>query len=131
MKTIAIDTNILLDFFLERENYSQAKKLIEQSVINEFNIYIPIPVLLEFAWTLKSYYKIEKTIIVDRLTAVLRLQNCKIPDKNRVIKALLLHKNTPQVSFVDCIIVLEAIANKCTDLVTSDKKLTRLYKKIK
>ncbi len=131
MKTIAIDTNILLDFFLKREKYDQAKRLIVQSTNGECNVYIPILVIFEFAWTLKSYYKIEKPVIIDRISAILELPNCEVTDKNRIINALLLYKVTPQVSFVDCLIILEAIDNKCANFSSSDSKLIKLYAKLK
>ena len=131
MKTIAIDTNILLDYFLHREKYDQAERLITQSSSGELNIYIPILVIFEFAWTLKSYYKVEKVVIIDRISAILELPNCEVPDKNRVINALLLYKVTPQVSLVDCLIILEAIDNKCADFASSDSKLIKLYTKLK
>ena len=131
MKTIAIDINILLDFFLHREKYDQAERLITQSASGMYNLYIPILVIFEFAWTLKSYYKIEKAIIIDRISAILELPCCEVPDKNRILNAILLYKETPQVSLVDCLIILEAIDNKCADFASSDSKLIKLYAKLK
>ena len=129
--TIAIDTNILIDYFLERENYAQAKNLILSPAIGESVLYISQLVILEFEWMLKGFYKVEKSTIIHRINLIMEIPNCEIGDRQLLTSALGLYGNESGISLDDCIIVLEAIDNKCADFVTSDKKLSRLYKKLK
>ena len=132
MKIVAIDTNILLDFFLEREKFVTAKNIINQVASGKIKLLILLPVILEFEWTLKRFYKTPKKIIMDRIKAVLELPNCEIQEKQAIKNALILYVDHSGVSFDDCLIIsqLKIFSIRIDEFITFDKKLQKLYQKI-
>lgn len=130
-QVIAVDTNILLDYFLERDNYAKAHRLISATATGEVVLYIPSLVILEFDWILKGFYKIDKPTIVHRIELILNMPNCEIKERQLLTTALKLYEKESGVSLDDCLIILEAIDNKCADFASSDSKLAKLYRKLK
>lgn len=128
---IAIDTNILLDYFLERDNFAKAHNLISATATGDVVLYIPLLVILEFDWILKGFYKIDKPTIIHRIGLILEMPNCEVKDRQLLTMALELYKKESGVSLDDCLIILEAIDNKCADFSSSDSKLIKLYAKLK
>lgn len=132
MKVVAIDTNILLDYFFEREaGYQVAKDLIEKATQNMHAIFISLPVFLEFVWTLKSYYRLPKDRVIKYLQAVLEMPNCELVDRSFSQKAISLYGETVGASFYDCLIAVIAKHAKVDDFITHDLKLKRLYEALK
>lgn len=131
MKTISLDTSIILDFFLQRTNSPRVRNYFLQARNNQIVLHISLIVVLEIDWVLRSYYDYKKTDIIPIIRKIMAVPNCEIPDKARVNKALLVYEQTPRVNFDDCLIALEAIDNKCADLATSDQQLLKLYRKLK
>lgn len=54
MKTIALDTNVLITFCLKREPYfAEIEKLIQSSTQGKASLYIPLAACLEVEWVLR------------------------------------------------------------------------------
>lgn len=128
---IALDTNILLDYFLGRDNHAKAHRLISASATGEIVLYIPLLVILEFDWILKGFYKVDKPTITHRIDLILDIPNCEINNRQLLATALELYKKESGVSLDDCLIILEAMDKKCADFASSDGKLIKLYRKLK
>lgn len=66
MKTIVIDTNIILRYLLgEKES-----EKIEKIFTSQNNLVIPDIVVAEVVWTLQRYYKWEKSKIVELFVSI-------------------------------------------------------------
>ena len=57
MRTVAIDTNVLLTFRLKRgKEFAIINKHFGECSEGKIKIYIPLPVFLETEWVLRSFY---------------------------------------------------------------------------
>ncbi|MFY9484208.1 MAG: PIN domain-containing protein [Patescibacteria group bacterium] len=130
MKTVALDTNILLDYFLERPVNKRSFTLMKQAQEGSLVLFLPLPVILEFEWTSRTYYKISKQALTDRIFMLLSVPNCLVEDKKLLFEALDLYQKSSGVSFDDCLIVLMAKKAKTNNFVTSDRALQKLWKKL-
>lgn len=130
MKTIAIDTNALLAFRLQREPIvKEVKRLFDQALENRVKIYLPLAVLLEVEWVLRSYYKQEKEEVIPFFEELLLLDHVVIDDKEEVKLAVNLYKEFSNISFTDSIIVVQ-ITSKEYDFLTYDKNLKKVYQSL-
>ena len=93
-------------------------------------LFLPLPVILEFEWTSRTYYKISKQALTDRIFMLLSVPNCLVEDKKLLFEALDLYQKSSGVSFDDCLIVLMAKKATIHNFVTSDRALQKLWKKL-
>ncbi len=130
MKTAGIDTNALLAFRLQREPiFKEVKRLFEQVIENKAKIYIPIAVLLEVEWVLRSYYKQDKDIIIPFFEELLLLDNVVVDNKAEVKLAVNLYKESSQISFTDSLIAIQ-ITSLDYEFLTYDKDLKKVYQSL-
>lgn len=130
MKTIGIDTNVLLTLRLRREPYfKKAKELLEACLDGKIKIYLPLPALLEIEWVLRSYYKQPKEGVIQFLDELLLIDNMIVDQKEIIKYSLNLYKNNDRVGLTDSVLVGQ-IQNKNYDFLTFDKDLDKLFKSI-
>jgi predicted nucleic-acid-binding protein len=130
MKIVGIDTNALLTFRLQREpNSNEVKRLFEQSLANKAKIYVPLPVILEVEWVLRSYYKQDKESILSFFDELLLLDNVLTDYKEDIKFALNLYKNSNKISFTDSIIV-SIVKSKDYEFLTFDRELEKIYQSL-
>lgn len=131
MKTIGIDTNVLLTLRLQREpQFKQVKKLFELCLDGKQKIFLPVVVLLEVEWVMRSIYKQSKGEIIEFFEELLAIDDLLVDDKAEVMQSVNLYKESTNVGFTDCVIVNE-VNNKNYDLLTFDKALEKLYISLK
>lgn len=130
MKIFALDTNVLIDYFLSRPGYKQAYALFQNATQGKIACMIFLPVMLEFEWTMRRYYKVPKNVVVNRLQAIINLPGCEVENKSLVGNALLTYSKNTGVSFDDCLIALMAKQAKIDEFITSDRKLKKLYARL-
>ena len=131
MKTIGIDTNVLLTLRLQREpQFKQVKKLFELCLDGKQKIFLPVVVLLEVEWVMRSVYKQSKEQVIEFFEELLAIDDLLLDDKAEVIQSVNLYKESPNVSFTDCVIINE-VNNKNYDFLTFDKALEKLYISLK
>lgn len=127
MKPIGIDTNALITFRLKREpEFKQVKNLIEKCLLGKIKVYIPLPVLLEIEWVLRSFYNEPKEKIIKFFEELLLIDNVLLTNKDEVNFTVNLYKNTSGVSFTDCFIVRQ-VQSQGFGFLTFDKQLENLY----
>lgn len=127
MKTIGIDTNVLLTFRLERKpHFPKVKRLFERCLQGKVNIYVPTPVILEMEWVLRSFYKEPKERIILFFEDLFLMKGIVLDHKEDLKFSLNTYKNTSAVSFTDCIIVRQ-MQVKDAEFLTFDKSLEKLY----
>lgn len=113
MRTIGLDTNAILCYRLERDpGYQKVRQLFEQCLAGKLRIYIPLPVLLEIEWVLRSYYEQPKEKVVSFFEELLLADNVIMDRKSDIKIALNLYKTNGQVSFTDCCILREIQAHE-------------------
>ncbi len=129
MKTIAFDTNALLNYRLERKPYfEQVKKVFNLCLEGRVEIFIPEAVFLECEWVLRSVYKQPKSNIVKFFQEILLIDNVSLKDKKDLELALNLYKNSSGVSFTDCMIIKQIENFKPDEFLTFDEELKKIYK---
>jgi predicted nucleic-acid-binding protein len=127
MKTVAIDTNVLLDFQKERSpGFAKAKQLIENCLEGRVQIFIPQIVFPELEWVLRSYYKEPKGKIVELFEELLALEGTILKDKIEINQALLIFKER-NIKFADAIIFTEVLGFQPDEFLTFDEDLKKLY----
>lgn len=128
MKTIALDTNALLNYRLERKPYFQeVKKVFELCLDGKEEIFIPSPVFLECEWVLRSYYKQSKDQIIIFFQELLLLDGIILKDKKDLELALNLYKNSSGISFTDCVILNQIQSFGPDEFLTFDENLKKVY----
>lgn len=129
MKTVGIDTNVLLTLRLHREPYfKKAKDLLERCLDGKIKIYLPFPALLEIEWVLRSFYKQPKEKVTQFFDELLLIDNMVIEQKDIIKFSLNLYKNN-NIGFTDSVIIGQT-KNKNYDFLTFDQGLGKLFKSI-
>lgn len=127
MRSVAVDTNVLIDFQLERApNFPKVKKLLEDCLNGRIKIFIPQIVFPELEWVLRSYYKQPKEKIVAFLEELLSLENVVMDEKYETQQALVFFKSR-NIKFTDAIILTQVQNFKPDEFLTSDDSLNRIY----
>ena len=126
MRPLIIDTNGLLRFLLNDipEQADLIEKAIRKAEKDRRVVLIPQIVIFEISFILKSFYKLEKQAIIDKIHSILSVDILNIESKNLFLETLTLYgKNN--VGFVDCFLLIKAEADGA-ELFTFDEKLKKL-----
>lgn len=130
MKTIAIDTNVVLAFRLKREpGFNQAKDLFQQCLDGKINLFLASPILLETEWVLRSTYKQAKEGVVAFLENLLAIDHLLQENKQESRLALNFYKINSKVSFTDCVIA-QQVHSREYEFLTFDKDLEKLFQSL-
>ncbi len=129
MDTYVVDTNVLLDAFLKREVASDIQEILQQAQQSKCALWIPQVVFFETAWVLSSFYKKEKTYIIQLLQTLLGIDMVMTENKEGLVVALDLYASTSSISFSDAYIIAFGLQKNPIKLLTGDSKLDQLYKK--
>lgn len=116
MKRILVDTNLILRYLLDGDDF--LPKLAKENLI-----WLPNEVIFETIFTLISFYKLDRIEVFDLMCELLMKPNI---DSERVviISVLAIFRDNKNLSLIDSF--LTNLANtKKIDLVTYDKALTK------
>lgn len=128
-KTIAVDTNVLLDYLFKRDpGFNRSAKLIEDCLADKVQIFIPNIVFAEVEWVLRSYYKQNKEFIVQFLEGLLVIDGVITEDKVSIRHALNFYRQ-PNIKFTDSIILTQIQKFDPDEFLTFDEDLKKLYQK--
>lgn len=115
-----IDTNILLDWLLDRD--ATRTELVDNLFANSKELHVPDAILVELAFALEKFYKIPRDLVSDSLYKVIdeAIFSC-----NRVLfrRALIEYNKHPSWSFLDCCLLNYAELQNALPVWTFDKKL--------
>lgn len=125
MTRVLLDTNIWLRLFtLEPSSqFESCKKLFTRIEIGNFHPYISNIILLELAYTLKTFYKLKPNMVVRYLETVLQTRNLTIIEKTNSKQAYELHKKT-KIKFSDCLIATQVKPG--LTIITYDQDFVKL-----
>lgn len=129
MRHVVVDANVLVSFFVERNDQQRAaaKALLLSAEDAEIIAVIPQLVLFEVAYVLDSFYKISSVQIHAALSATLAYPGVLITD-DCPWSRVLANWPDPLSSITDAAIVSVAMANKYDSIATFDQKLAKRMK---
>lgn len=130
MKTVAIDANIVLRYFLaDHPVFSKkAKKLFKMAEQRKLRLFLDEVVLAEIVWTLSSFHKISKVKINDNLRGLLS-QNWLFCRRKKLMLEALKDFAEKNIDYVDT--WLFSVAKKLDFQIGSfDKDFYKLDRKI-
>jgi predicted nucleic-acid-binding protein len=115
-----IDTNILLDWLLDRDPVRTGR--IDNLFAKTKELHIPDVIIVELAFALEKVYEFPREIVFENVSKVLDepLFNCNRNLFHAVITAYIEH---PALSFVDCCLLRYASLQHGATVWTFDKKL--------
>ncbi|OGK09951.1 hypothetical protein A2767_01055 [Candidatus Roizmanbacteria bacterium RIFCSPHIGHO2_01_FULL_35_10] len=127
IRSVIIDTNIILRYL--RQDHPtlspKAKELFVQAQKGKFSIYFDEIVIVETVGVLKTYYKLPKNTIVEKISKLLYLTWMVNPRKKLIGKALNLYFNSSKLSYTDCWLFVLSQEEKI-QLETFDNNLQKL-----
>lgn len=127
IKTVAVDTNALLDYCLQRQpGFKKTKELIKDCLNKKSKIFIPDIVFPEVEWVLRSFYKQPKGFIINFLEELLILEGVILENKLDMEQALNILKQS-NIKFTDCIILAQMQRIKPDEFLTFDEDLQKFY----
>ena len=114
----AVDTNVLVRA-LVRDDPAQAARA--QSVIGGQAIYIPVTVMLELEWVLRSRYAFAPKQVAQALALIASLGNATVGERQAVLAATV--RVAQGWDFAEAL--HHALSEGCDDFVTLDADLAR------
>jgi predicted nucleic-acid-binding protein len=119
----ALDTNVVVRLFV----VDGSKEVpVARTVFERETVEIPLSVVLECEWVLRSVYKFNPVSICEALTALLSLRNVIVQDPDLVIAAIDAHRSG--VEFADAFHLLSV--EKSDELLTFDKDFEKRAKRM-
>jgi predicted nucleic-acid-binding protein len=124
---LGIDTNILVRFLVrdDEAQFEKARRLIRREVAAGRRVFLSQLVLLETEWVLRSRYGLQKTEIIDAISALLDAGDVQFEDEPAVEEALFVWKDR-SVGFADCLIGARNKRLGCSATATFDVKASKL-----
>jgi predicted nucleic acid-binding protein len=119
-----VDANIFIRLFVEPDDdaqVAQAENLLLKAQRGEIDLVTGPPVFFEIAWVLGYRYKVSDDKILDILEAILTFPKLRVLDKEQVINAIALARDTGG-SFADSYIAASARIEKTDSIATFNKK---------
>ncbi len=114
----AIDTNVLVRA-LVRDDPDQAARA--EAVLGGHDIFVPVTVMLELEWVLRSRYAFAPTVIARALEGIAALGNVVLGERKAVLAAAA--RVAQGWDFADAL--HHALSEGCDDFATLDADLAR------
>ena len=123
----ALDTNVLVRYLVQDDDrqLAAARMLVLAAVRAGETLYVPITVLLELEWVLRSSFGFEKEQIVATLSSLLASVELSFESEAAAEIALALYQRG-QADFSDCVHVALAHAAGQSPLWTFDRAASKL-----
>jgi predicted nucleic-acid-binding protein len=114
----AVDTNVLVRA-LVRDDPSQSARA--EALLSQHEIFIPVTVMLELEWVLRSRYAYAPKLVAQALKMIAALDNVVIGERVAVLAAAA--RVTEGWDFADAL--HHALSEGCDDFATLDADLSR------
>jgi predicted nucleic-acid-binding protein len=119
----AIDTNVLVRA-LVRDDAAQAMRA--EALLSAGPIFIPVTVILELEWVLRSRYAFAPKLVAQALEKIASLENVLVGEREAVLLAAA--KASQGWDFADAL--HHALSQGCDDFVTFDADLAKRAKRL-
>lgn len=118
----SLDTNILVRYLVQDDErqLALARKLIKSALRTGENLYIPITVMLELEWVLRSNFRFGKEQVTATLSSLLAAAELSFESESSLEIALALYKKS-SADFSDCVHVALAHVAGESPLWTFDR----------
>lgn len=127
IRTVAVDTNVLLDFLFKREpGFLKVSKLFDSCKTGKLKIFVPDIVFPELEWVVRSFYKQPKAFIIDFIETLLVLEGIVTEDKNSLQQSINLFREL-NIKFTDAIILTQVEKFQPDEFLTFDEDLQEIY----
>lgn len=115
-----VDTNILLDWLLDRDP-SRSKSIDRLFAISD-ELHIPDVVIVELTFALEKHYELPRDLVFENINKVIdeSVFNC---NKTLFRRALVEYSSHPSWSLLDCCLLSYAELQNALPVWTFDKKL--------
>ena len=123
----ALDTNVLVRYLVadDAAQLAAVTKLIKAALRAGEALYVPITVMLELEWVLRSHYKLPKAEVTSNFSALMSAAELSFENEPALEIALALYKKAV-ADFADCIhIALAHVAGE-SPLWTFDKTAAKV-----
>ena len=124
----ALDTNVLVRW-LAGDDVAQCDavaRLLHTSLAQGERFYVPVTVLLETEWVLRSRYRFSRNQVAQVMDVLLGTLELELQDEPAIERALWLFKHNESADFADCLHVGLAHLAAQAPLITLDKRASRL-----
>lgn len=123
----SLDTNVLVRWLVEDDDRQAARsqRLFEVARVNETSLFVPITVMLELEWVLRSRYQLDKATVLGTFNALLETQELEFQDEAALERALHLYR-LGLAEFADCVHAGICAAAGRTPMLTFDERAARL-----
>lgn len=123
----ALDTNVLVRLLVQDDatQCDQARALIEAQVQRGEVLYVPVTVVLELEWVLRSRYRFAKAQVVQALAGLLAAAELSLGDETAIEIALSLY-GVGRADFADCVHLALAHQAGATPWCTFDEAAAKL-----
>ncbi len=123
----ALDTNVLVRFVVQDDagQGKAAARLIRRGVQAGRPLFVPITVLLEFEWVLRSAFGFDKTAVLHALTQLLGSFELDFESESAVEAAVAQYERCP-ADFADCLHAALAVQAGEQPLWTFDKAAAKV-----
>lgn len=123
-----LDTNILLDFFIDRDDgrHRDCDNLMAKVKAGEIKVVILSVVMAEVVWVMGSFYKIERKDIAKTLDPLMQMKGVEVIEKYQWKRVFGDYSRT-KVKFVDAMIAnIKQVREKKWKVVSYDKEFDKL-----
>ena len=102
MENKFVDTNVFLRYLTKDDpsKYERCKELFKKVLEGKMAISTSGMVIAELIWTLLSYYKVPKAVVIEKVSVILGTENLFVPDKDMLADALVLYARK-NIDFID------------------------------
>lgn len=124
----ALDTNVLVRWLVndDAEQCAIVERLLRAAVARNERLFVPVTVLLETEWVLRSRYRFDRASIAAAMDALLSVPEIELQNEMPLEVALWLFKREKTADFADCLHASLAGDATKDPLLTFDVRASRL-----
>jgi predicted nucleic-acid-binding protein len=122
-----LDTNVLIRYLVQDDAKQSraADRYITQYADSESALFLPVSVILETEWVLRSAYGYSKESVIDVFTSLLETREMAFQDEASLEFAVFLYREH-NIDFADCLHVATAHTHARLPLASFDKQAARV-----
>lgn len=123
----SLDTNVLVRLLVkdDQRQLAHVRNVVRKALQRGEMLYVPVTVVLELEWVLRSVYGMAKPTILEALVALLETRELRFQCESAVERALA-HFRKGAADFADCIHLGLSGADGELPLLTFDRKASRM-----